>query len=90
MFLLLIRIHPALLLLQRKQVELEEAIHILFYLQMLKCRKKIELATMGLDLHFTMKTLAGGRIGIASQALGIASGAYELSLQLFKTTQSVW
>jgi alkylation response protein AidB-like acyl-CoA dehydrogenase len=28
-----------------------------------------------------MKTLAGGRIGIASQALGIASGAYELSLK---------
>jgi alkylation response protein AidB-like acyl-CoA dehydrogenase len=27
-----------------------------------------------------MKTLAGGSIGIAAQALGIASGAYELSL----------
>ena len=31
-----------------------------------------------------MKTLAGGRIGIASQALGIASGAYELSLAYSK------
>jgi alkylation response protein AidB-like acyl-CoA dehydrogenase len=31
-----------------------------------------------------MKTLAGGRIGIASQALGIASGAYELSLKYSK------
>ena len=31
-----------------------------------------------------MKTLAGGRIGIASQALGIASGAYELALQYSK------
>ena len=33
---------------------------------------------------FAMKTLAGGRIGIASQALGIASGAYELALQYSK------
>jgi alkylation response protein AidB-like acyl-CoA dehydrogenase len=31
-----------------------------------------------------MRTLEGGRIGIASQALGIASGAYELSLQYAK------
>jgi len=31
-----------------------------------------------------MKTLAGGRIGIAAQALGIASGAYELSLAYSK------
>ena len=33
---------------------------------------------------FAMRTLEGGRIGIASQALGIASGAYELSLQYAK------
>jgi len=31
-----------------------------------------------------MKVLSGGRIGIAAQALGIASGAYELSLQYSK------
>src|SRR3990172_10943757 len=31
-----------------------------------------------------MKTLAGGRIGIAAQALGIASGAYELALAYSK------
>ena len=31
-----------------------------------------------------MKTLTGGRIGIASQALGIASGAYELALAYSK------
>jgi len=31
-----------------------------------------------------MKTLGGGRIGIASQALGIAQGAYELSLAYSK------
>ena len=31
-----------------------------------------------------MKTLSGGRIGIAAQALGIAAGAYELSLAYSK------
>ena len=31
-----------------------------------------------------MKTLSGGRIGIAAQALGIAAGAYELSLSYSK------
>ena len=35
-----------------------------------------------------MTTLAGGRIGIASQALGIASGAYELSLKYSKERKS--
>jgi len=38
----------------------------------------------GFGFKFAMKTLAGGRIGIASQALGIASGAYELSLKYSK------
>jgi alkylation response protein AidB-like acyl-CoA dehydrogenase len=33
----------------------------------------------GFGFKFAMKTLAGGRIGIAAQALGIAAGAYELS-----------
>ncbi len=33
----------------------------------------------GFGFKFAMKTLSGGRIGIAAQALGIASGAYELS-----------
>src|SRR5690606_6734895 len=33
----------------------------------------------GFGFKFAMKTLAGGRIGIASQALGIAAGAYELA-----------
>ena len=36
---------------------------------------------IGFGFAFAMKTLAGGRIGIASQALGITSGAYELSLE---------
>jgi alkylation response protein AidB-like acyl-CoA dehydrogenase len=34
----------------------------------------------GFGFKFAMRVLAGGRIGIASQALGIASGAYELAL----------
>lgn len=38
----------------------------------------------GFGFTFAMKTLAGGRIGIASQALGIACGAYELSLKYSK------
>ena len=38
----------------------------------------------GLGFNFAMKTLGGGRIGIASQALGIASGAYELALKYSK------
>ena len=35
-----------------------------------------------------METLSGGRIGIAAQALGIASGAYELSLEYSKQRKS--
>jgi alkylation response protein AidB-like acyl-CoA dehydrogenase len=38
----------------------------------------------GFGFRFAMKTLSGGRIGIASQALGIAGGAYELALQYAK------
>ncbi|NDC76898.1 MAG: acyl-CoA dehydrogenase [Chitinophagia bacterium] len=38
----------------------------------------------GFGFTFAMRTLAGGRIGIAAQALGIASGAYELSLAYSK------
>lgn len=38
----------------------------------------------GFGFTFAMKVLAGGRIGIASQALGIASGAYELALAYSK------
>jgi alkylation response protein AidB-like acyl-CoA dehydrogenase len=38
----------------------------------------------GFGFQFAMKTLAGGRIGIASQALGLASGAFELSLRYVK------
>lgn len=38
----------------------------------------------GFGFKFAMKTLEGGRIGIAAQALGIASGAYELALNYAK------
>jgi len=38
----------------------------------------------GFGFTFAMTTLNGGRIGIASQALGIASGAYELALKYSK------
>jgi alkylation response protein AidB-like acyl-CoA dehydrogenase len=38
----------------------------------------------GFGFKFAMKVLSGGRIGIASQALGIASGAYEMSLNYSK------
>ena len=38
----------------------------------------------GLGFQFAMKTLDGGRIGIAAQALGIAAGAFELSLAYAK------
>jgi alkylation response protein AidB-like acyl-CoA dehydrogenase len=38
----------------------------------------------GFGFKFAMATLNGGRIGIASQALGIASGAYELALKYSK------
>ena len=38
----------------------------------------------GFGFKFAMKTLSGGRIGIAAQALGIASGSYELSLEYSK------
>lgn len=46
--------------------------------------KENRIGEDGFGFKFAMKTLAGGRIGIASQALGIASGAYELSIKYAK------
>ena len=46
--------------------------------------KENRIGDDGFGFTFAMKTLSGGRIGIASQALGIASGAYELSLKYSK------
>jgi alkylation response protein AidB-like acyl-CoA dehydrogenase len=52
--------------------------------QDVKVPKENRIGADGFGFSFAMKTLAGGRIGIASQALGIASGAYELSLKYSK------
>ena len=49
-----------------------------------KVPKENRLGEDGFGFKFAMKTLAGGRIGIAAQALGIASGAYDLSLAYSK------
>ena len=49
-----------------------------------KVPKENRIGEDGFGFKFAMKTLAGGRIGIAAQALGIASGAYELSLKYSK------
>jgi len=49
-----------------------------------KVPKQNRIGEDGFGFKFAMKTLAGGRIGIASQALGIASGAYELALKYSK------
>jgi alkylation response protein AidB-like acyl-CoA dehydrogenase len=45
-----------------------------------KVPKENRIGDDGFGFKFAMKTLSGGRIGIAAQALGIAGGAYELSL----------
>ena len=49
-----------------------------------KVKKENRIGEDGFGFKFAMKTLEGGRIGIAAQALGIASGAYELSLNYAK------
>jgi len=46
--------------------------------------KENQIGANGFGFNFAMRTLNGGRIGIASQALGIASGAYEFSLKYSK------
>ncbi|PTX22348.1 alkylation response protein AidB-like acyl-CoA dehydrogenase [Pontibacter mucosus] len=49
-----------------------------------KVPKENRIGEDGFGFKFAMQTLAGGRIGIASQALGIASGALELALKYSK------
>ncbi len=49
-----------------------------------KVPKENRIGEDGFGFRFAMETLNGGRIGIASQALGIASGAYELALKYAK------
>ena len=49
-----------------------------------KVPKENRIGEDGFGFKFAMKVLSGGRIGIASQALGIAGGAYELALAYSK------
>ncbi len=57
--------------------------HTLMF-QDVKVPKENRIGEDGFGFKFAMKTLSGGRIGIASQALGIAAGAYELALAYSK------
>jgi len=52
--------------------------------QDVKVPKENRIGEDGFGFKFAMNTLDGGRIGIAAQALGIASGAYELALNYSK------
>ena len=52
--------------------------------QDVKVPKENRIGEDGFGFKFAMKVLSGGRIGIAAQALGIASGAYERALQYSK------
>lgn len=53
-----------------------------------KVPKENRIGQDGFGFKFAMKTLDGGRIGIAAQALGIAGGAYELALAYSKERQA--
>ena len=53
--------------------------HSLLFNQV-KVPKENLVGDLGFGFKFAMKTISGGRIGIAAQALGIAQGAYERSL----------
>lgn len=57
--------------------------HTIMYTDV-KVPKENRIGEDGFGFKFAMKTLSGGRIGIASQALGIAGGAYELALEYSK------
>jgi len=53
-----------------------------------KVPKENRIGEDGFGFKFAMKTLSGGRIGIAAQALGIAAGAYELAADYSKVRQA--
>lgn len=57
--------------------------HTLMF-QDVKVPKENRIGEDGFGFKFAMKTLSGGRIGIAAQALGIAAGAYDLALAYSK------
>lgn len=56
--------------------------------QEVKVPKENRVGEDGFGFKFAMRTLNGGRIGIAAQALGIAAGAYERALQYAKERQA--
>ena len=53
-----------------------------------KVPRENQIGADGFGFKFAMKTLAGGKIGIASQALGIAGGAYDLAREYSKTRKA--
>jgi len=53
-----------------------------------KVPKENRIGEDGFGFKFAMSTLNGGRIGIAAQALGIAAGAFEISLKYSKERQT--
>jgi len=53
-----------------------------------KVPKENRIGEDGFGFKFAMKVLTGGRIGIAAQALGIAAGAYELSVKYAKEREA--
>ena len=53
-----------------------------------KVPKENRIGDDGFGFKFAMKTLSGGRIGIASQALGIAAGAYDLAREYSKVRKA--
>ncbi len=53
-----------------------------------KVPKENRIGEDGFGFKFAMKTLSGGRIGIAAQALGIASGAYDLAREYSKVRKA--
>ena len=61
--------------------------HTIMYTDV-KVPKENRIGEDGFGFKFAMKTLAGGRIGIAAQALGIAGGAYELALDYSKQREA--
>jgi alkylation response protein AidB-like acyl-CoA dehydrogenase len=61
--------------------------HTIMY-QDVKVPKTNRIGDDGFGFTFAMKTLSGGRIGIAAQALGIAAGAYELSVGYAKEREA--
>jgi alkylation response protein AidB-like acyl-CoA dehydrogenase len=61
--------------------------HTIMYTDV-KVPKENRIGDDGFGFKFAMKTLDGGRIGIAAQALGIAAGAYELSAAYAKEREA--